>query len=142
MNGLGCGNGKARVVGKVESTITIFIVDDDEAVRDSFKLLLELHGMDVEDYGSTAAFAQAYRSHERECLILDQCLPGTTGLDFLTSAEGAALRLPVILMTGRGDNAIKDRALRIGVRAYLEKPVADHVLLAAIGKAIDGAAAP
>ncbi len=116
----------------------IFIVDDDEAVRDSLKLLLESYGMDVEDYGSTADFAHHYRPGGGGCLILDQHLPGSTGLDFLASREGAVLGLPVILLTGRADAALRARAAQLGVAAFLEKPVADGVLLSTIRQALDG----
>ncbi len=112
--------------------ITIFIVDDDDAVRDSLKMLLESYGMAVEDYDSVQAFARHYRPGPRQCLILDQHLPGMTGLDFLASSQGAALRLPIILVTGRGDGAIRDRAYGQGVHAYLEKPVPDDILLEAV----------
>ena len=114
----------------------IFIVDDDEAVRDSLKLLLESYGMDVEDYGSTAEFAQHYPPGATGCLILDQHLPGSTGLDFLSSREGVALGLPVILLTGRADAALRARAAQLGVAAFLEKPVADGVLLSTIRQAL------
>lgn len=116
----------------------VFIVDDDEAVRDSLKLLLESYGMEVEEFGSTADFARQYRRRPDACLILDQHLPGSTGLDFLSSSEGASLGLPVILLTGRADSALRARAAQLGVRAFLEKPVADDVLLSAIRGALDG----
>ena len=118
---------------------TIFIVDDDEAVRDSLKLLLESYGLVVADFGSTAEFARHYRPGARQCLVLDQHLPGSTGLDFLASPAGAALELPVILVTGRGDKALRARAEALGVVRYLEKPVNDDVLLNAIRAAVDGA---
>jgi two-component system, LuxR family, response regulator FixJ len=117
----------------------VFIVDDDEAVRDSLRLLLEAYGMAVEDYASTAEFARGYRGGGGACLILDQHLPGSTGLDFLSSTDGTKLDLPVILLTGRADPAIRARAVRLGVSAFLEKPVSDDVLLAAIRSALDGA---
>jgi len=116
---------------------TIFIVDDDDAVRDSLKLLLESYGMTVEDFGSAAQFKNRYRSGICECLILDQHLPGVTGLDFLSSLGAPLPHLPVILMTGRGDRAIRDRAARLGVSAYLEKPIADGRLMAAIRHALE-----
>jgi two-component system, LuxR family, response regulator FixJ len=122
------------------SAPTVFIVDDDEAVRDSLKLLLESYGLTVEDFGSTADFLRHYRPGKRQCLILDQHLPGATGLDFLASREGAQLTLPVLLVTGRGDNALRARAVELGVSAYLEKPVVDDKLMSAIRRAVDGAA--
>jgi FixJ family two-component response regulator len=114
----------------------IFIVDDDDAVRDSLRLLLESYGMSVEDFGSAADFERHYRPGVCECLLLDHHLPGMTGLDFLSAVAGASWRLPVILMTGRGDSAIRDRANRLGVSAYLEKPIGDGVLMAAIRSAL------
>jgi FixJ family two-component response regulator len=126
---------KAEERSKVQSP-TIFIVDDDDAVRDSLKLLLESYGMTVEDFGSAAEFKNSYRPGVCECLILDQHLPGITGLDFLSSVGGPLPHLPVILMTGRGDRAIRDRAARLGVSAYLEKPIGDGILMAAIRHAL------
>jgi two-component system response regulator FixJ len=112
----------------------IFLVDDDEAVRDSLKLLLELHGLDVEDYGSTGEFADGYHRPARGCLVLDQHLPVMSGLDFLASPAGRALGIPVILVTGRGDEAIKTRAEQLGVAAYFDKPVAEDRLIATIDR--------
>lgn len=116
--------------------ITVFIVDDDEAVRDSLKLLLESHGCEVEDYGSTREFFQAYRPRETQCLVLDHHLPDETGLDFLESIDGASLRVPVIVVSGGGDQALKERALKAGVFAYFDKPLNNTVLLETIFKAV------
>lgn len=115
---------------------TIFIVDDDEAVRDSLKLLLESYGCTVKDYGSTRAFFRAYKPHENQCLILDHHLPGETGLEFLESIDGASLRLPIILLSGGGDRSLKERALQAGAIAYFDKPIDNTVLLATLFKAI------
>jgi two-component system, LuxR family, response regulator FixJ len=114
----------------------IFIVDDDDAVRDSLRLLLEAHGMTVQDFDSTADFAEAYRPHPRACLILDLHLPVMGGLDFLASRGKEGLELPVIMVTGRGDDASRARALELGARAFLEKPVDDRELLSAIERAL------
>ncbi len=115
----------------------IFIVDDDEAVRDSLKLLLETHGMEVAGYASTEGFAHSYQPHSRQCLILDQHLQGVkTGLDFLGTSNWAAMRFPVILITGRGDSDIKARALDAGVTVYLDKPIDARQLIGAIQRVI------
>jgi FixJ family two-component response regulator len=120
----------------------IFVVDDDEAVRDSIKVLLEAYGMPVETYPSTEAFSNAYRPGARQCLILDQHLQEMkTGLDFLASPEWAAMRLPVILITGRGDAAIKSRAADLGVSDYIDKPIDAGRLITAIERAT-GTASP
>ena len=120
----------------------VFIVDDDEAVRDSLKFVLESHDCNVEDYPSTREFLQHYRPRDRQCLVLDHHLPGETGLDFLESIDGSSLRLPVILVSGGCDRALKERALKAGVVAYFDKPLDNAVLLKTILKAVDGAAKP
>jgi two-component system, LuxR family, response regulator FixJ len=117
-------------------TATIFIVEDDESVRGSLKLLLESYGMRVEDYGSAREFVRNYQVRSGHCLILDQHLPDMTGLDFVASPEGARLDIPVILVTGRGDDLIRAKALQAGVAAYLEKPLDDGVLINTIREAI------
>jgi two-component system, LuxR family, response regulator FixJ len=116
-----------------------FIVDDDDAVRDSLKVLLEVDGLDIEDYDSAEAFARYYTKPRRGCVILDQHLPLMTGLDFLMSKVGRSLGIPVVLLTGRGDRALKDRALAAGAAAYMEKPVAEEVLLDTIRRLVGAA---
>ena len=98
------------------SRLKVFVVDDDEAVRDSIKMLLEVHGIEVEDYKSAAAFARHYRKPSRGCVILDQHLPVLTGVDFLSSPEGRRLGVPVILITGRGDPELEKRRAPPGPR--------------------------
>ncbi len=114
----------------------VFVVDDDAAVRDSISLLLELHGLAVETYGSTEEFAAHYERPSRGCVVLDQHLPATSGLDFLMSAAGRRLGLPVVLITGCGDNELRARATEAGAAAYLEKPVAAGVLLEAVDRLV------
>ena len=118
---------------------TIYIVDDDEAVRDSLKQLLESHGCRVRDYSSTRAFFRDYRRQERQCLVLDHHLPGETGIEFLESDDGANLRVPVILVTGGGDQALKARATKAGALAYFDKPLDDSELVATIFRLLDSA---
>jgi FixJ family two-component response regulator len=115
----------------------VFVVDDDAAVRDSIKILLEVHGFRVEDFASTGAFAKGYRKPSRGCLILDQHLPLTTGLDFLRSPAGKGLGIPVILITAQGDPKIERRARDAGVAEYLQKPIAQNLLLSTVERVLD-----
>ena len=123
---MSCGTGKPTKV---------FLVDDDEAVRDAIKGLLEIHGLEVEEFGSTADFVRGYAKPQRGCLILDQHLPETSGLEFLTSPEGCELGIPVILITGQGDARIKGRAEWAGAE-YLEKPIRRGNLIEAVERVI------
>lgn len=116
--------------------IVIYIVDDDDAVRDSLKLLLEAHGMRVFEFGSTAEFSAGYRQFPQACLILDMHLPVIGGLEFLASERARELNMPVIMISGRGDDVARGRATELGVSAFLEKPVDDRLLLAALKQAL------
>lgn len=100
------------------------------------RVLLESHGQAVEDFGSIEAFVSAYRPHPHPCLILDLHLPLTGGLDFLASRGIVSGDIPVILMTGRGDIATRARAYELGAVAFLEKPIDDSDLMAAINIAL------
>lgn len=114
----------------------IFIVDDDEAVRDLLKFLLESYGCEVEDYGTTRDFLRGFSPREKQCLVLDHHLPGETGLDFLELIDGSSLRVPTIMLSGGGDRSLAERALKAGVVAYFHKPLDNAVLLATIFKAM------
>ena len=117
-------------------TATVFVIDDDVAVRDSLTTLLLAYGLAVEAFDSVASFKNAYRPARPACLILDQHLPVTTGLEFLASAEGRQLCMPVILATAQSDKDIRAQAAEAGVYAFLAKPVDTGALLAAIEGAI------
>jgi two-component system, LuxR family, response regulator FixJ len=116
----------------------IYVVDDDEAVRDSLKILLESYGMTVQDFGSIADFRRGHAAGRKACVILDLHLPGTSGLDYLATRDCAS-PLPVIIITGRGDTAARERARQMGARAFLDKPVSEETLLAHIREAIGAA---
>lgn len=116
----------------------IYVVDDDEAVRDSLKILLESYGMMVEDFGSIAEFRRGHVAGRKACMILDLHLPGTSGLDYLATRDCPS-PLPVIMITARGDPATRERARQMGARAFLDKPVSDEALLANIKEAFGDA---
>jgi len=118
------------------SAVVIYVIDDDDSVRDSLRMLLESHGMHVRDFGSTAEFVARYERSPRACLVLDLHLPVVGGLDFLGSPAGRALDIPVIMITGRGDEAMRARAIEVGAAAYLEKPIEDGALIASIDTAL------
>ena len=118
----------------------IYVVDDDDAVRDSLTLLLESHGFAVAGFASAAEFVATREPCDKGCLILDHHLPGTSGLDFLASPAADGIGVPVILITGGANPVIRNRAAALGVAAFFEKPVTEEPLLDAIAAALGGAA--
>ncbi len=116
------------------NTPTVFIVDDDEAVRFAISMLVETCGWEARAYGSAEEFLEANGgSHEPGCLVLDLNMPGTTGADLL---EETAMWLPVIVITGYSDSMLAERARHAGVRAVLKKPFNDQILLGHIRQAL------
>ncbi len=107
----------------------IFIVDDDPAVRDSMRQLLESIGFTVEAYGSGESFLEQASPLEGACLLLDLKLPGLNGLEVLEALAERPYDTSVILITGYGDETTRARALGAGAVAILQKPVRDELLL-------------
>ena len=105
------------------SVSTVFVVDDNDAVRESVKVFLDLLGFRVEVFGSVPEFVNGHGKLGKCCLILDHEMQPTTGLDFLESGAGRDLGIPVILITGQANRSIEQRARDVGVAAFLEKPL-------------------
>jgi two-component system, LuxR family, response regulator FixJ len=102
----------------------ICIVDDDVAVADSLKALLETFGFGVQSYGSGAEFLADDRIRGAGCLIIDQQMPGMSGLDVVGHLQREGIRLPVILISGRLDASARERAASLGVTNIVDKPFA------------------
>lgn len=114
---------------------TVFVVDDDEAVRDSLTLLLEAEGLATEGFEDAQAFLEAYRPERGGCLVLDVRMPGMNGLELQRELNQAGADLPVIFITGHGDVPMSVKALKAGALDFLEKPFDGKDLLAVIQKA-------
>jgi FixJ family two-component response regulator len=110
----------------------VHIVDDDEAIRDSLKWLLESRGLKVELYPSGEALLVAYNKDFRGCLVLDVRMPGMSGLDLYTQLQARASTLPVIFITGHGDVPMAVSALKKGAADFIEKPFNNHDMLGLI----------
>ena len=108
---------------------TVFIVDDDHAVRDSLRWLVESINLDVETYGSAKSFLDACDPNRPGCLVLDVRMPGMSGLELQDNLIGRGITLPVIVITGYGDVPSAVRAMRQGAVDFLEKPFDDQALL-------------
>jgi two-component system response regulator FixJ len=106
----------------------VALVDDDPAVLDSLKFLLEVLGCQVATYGSAPAFV-AGRGTGPSCLIVDQHMPGMTGLELAQKLRDEGTSVPILLITGSPSPAIVARAAQLGVEAVLEKPPDEDDLL-------------
>ncbi len=106
----------------------VAVVDDDPAVLDSLKFLLETVGYSVVTYASAAAFL-AGGAARPACLILDHHMPQMTGLQLAAKLRGAGTEIPVLLITGSPSPAIIARAAQLGIEKVLEKPPGDDDLL-------------
>jgi two-component system, LuxR family, response regulator FixJ len=116
---------------------TIFIVDDDDAVRDSLELLLESAGFqNVRAYGSSRHFLKAATPQPGDCLLLDVRMPEMDGLELQSELNRRGARLAVIIMTGHGDVPIAVRAMKAGAADFIEKPFSDSLLLDALRRAL------
>jgi len=100
----------------------IFIIDDDDGVRDSLRLLLECEGFEVREFASCRKFLATVRSGDGDCLILDLHMPEMGGIELLEGMRRRGDRLPVILITERLDPKTRERARAAGALAVVEKP--------------------
>jgi FixJ family two-component response regulator len=110
----------------------VHIVDDDEAMRDSLKWLVESRGLKVELYPSAEAFLQAFDKGYCGCLVLDVRMPGMSGLDLFGQLQAQSSTLPVIFITGHGDVPMAVSALKRGAADFIEKPFNDQDMLGLI----------
>lgn len=116
---------------------TIFVVDDDDAVRDSLRALLESAGLTVEAYASGRAFLEGYAPHRRGCLLLDVRLPDMSGLELQRTLAAQGVGLAVIMITGHGDVPMAVNAMKAGAVDFIEKPYQDDTILGCIERARD-----
>lgn len=115
-----------------EAKSIVFVVDDDESVRASLKLLLESSGFHVVTFESAEDFLDSNFRESPCCLILDIHLPGMSGFNLQKHLVKSQTRIPVIFITGHDRYRMEDEAMRLGAVAYLRKPFDEQYLLDAI----------
>ena len=113
----------------------VAVVDDDDAVRDSLRFLLEIAGFSVASYGSAAEFLRDARIDELNCLVVDQHMPDQTGLQLVSRLRDQGVDLPVALITGSPSADLLRLARDLRVTAVMEKPLDDDLLLDFIERA-------
>lgn len=115
---------------------TIFIIDDDDAVRDSIEELVESVGLRAQGYASASAFLQAFQPDAPGCLVVDVRLAEMSGLVLLQKLKELDAGIPVIVITGHGDVPMAVSALKNGAVDFIQKPYRNQLLLDSINNAL------
>ena len=115
---------------------SVYIIDDDAAVRDALGLLLSLNGYRTAFFADAAAFLGAWISDYRGCILMDIRMPGIDGLTLQKLLLEQGCRLPVLIITGHGDVDSARAAFRLQAVDFLEKPLQEEQLIAAIEEAV------
>jgi FixJ family two-component response regulator len=116
----------------------VYIVDDDEAVRDSLRLLLKSEGLVGQSHGSAAEFLDKYDPEQHGCLITDIRMPGMNGLELQDELNQRGAPIPLIFITGHGDVPTAVDALISGALDFIEKPFRDQDLLDRVHQVLTG----
>ncbi len=115
---------------------TVFVVDDDDAVRDSIKELVESVGLQAKGYDSALAFLDSFDPQRAGCLVLDVRMVGMSGLVLQERLNELEARIPVIVLTGHGDIPMAVQSLRSGAVDFIQKPYREQALLDSINAAL------
>ena len=114
----------------------VFVVDDDDALRDSLRVLLGSAGLESEAFGSAEQFLAEYHGAPG-CLLLDVRMPGMSGLQLQAELAARKVRAPVVFMTGHGDVPMAVQAIKEGALDFIEKPYRDEDLLERVRRALE-----
>jgi len=120
-----------------QPTPTVFIIDDDPSARKGLVLLVRSAGWECEAFASAKEFLARPAFHGTGCLVLDVCMPGMTGLQLRDWMAERGISLPIVFLTGHGDVPMGVDAMKKGAVDFLQKPVDDEALLAAIRRAVE-----
>jgi two-component system response regulator FixJ len=119
-----------------DATPTVFVVDDDEPVRDAIALLLETVDLPCETFASAQDFLDAYDGGRSGCLVLDIRMPGMSGLELQEHLRKAGAPIPIVFITGHGDIPMAVEAMKRGAVDFIRKPFRDQELLDRIQEAL------
>jgi two-component system response regulator FixJ len=120
-----------------EGAPIVYVVDDDEAVRDSLALLFESEGLAARAFASAGEFLEQFDSAQPGCIVADVRMPGMSGVELLERLRAEQATVPIILITGHGDVPMAVAALKAGAADFFEKPFDDALLVASVRAALD-----
>lgn len=115
----------------------VHVVDDDAALRDSLRWLLESAGLRVATYASAESFLEAYAAAQGGCLLLDIRMPGMSGLELQDELKRRGYTIPIVFITGHGDVPMAVNAVKKGALEFIEKPYNAQALLEMVDHALD-----
>lgn len=115
---------------------TVFLIDDDPAIRDSLSLLLSLKGVRTQPFANAESFIETYRPDWPGCVLTDLRMPGMTGLELQAVLRERQIEVPVVVLTAHGDVATARAALKNGAFDFLEKPIDDVMLVEVLRNAL------
>ena len=124
-------------VWKGSESATVFVVDDDRAIREAMRDLLRENGYAVEVFADGPAFFEAYRPGREGCLLVDALMPGMSGVELIERLKAEGHELPAIVITGSGAVPMAVQAMKAGAVDFIEKPVGHEELLASVKRALD-----
>ena len=114
----------------------VYVIDDDEAMRDSLRFLLESAGFDVTLFETAAGFLDTLPGLDFGCVVSDVRMPGLDGIELLKRMKAGHSPFPIVIMTGHGDVPLAVEAMKLGAVDFLEKPFEDDRLIGMIETAI------
>jgi FixJ family two-component response regulator len=114
----------------------VYVVDDDDAIRDSLDLLLESMGLAHRVFASAFEFLEAYDPEQHACLVADIRMPGMSGLDLQEKLNEMRAGVPIVFITGHGDVPMAVNAMKAGAADFIQKPFRDQDLLDRINKGL------
>ena len=115
---------------------TVFVIDDQKAVRDALREMLSVFGFSVETYESADSFLAAVSDPEVGCIVADVRMPGTDGIELVRELARRKVRLPVVLISGHADVPMAVAGIKAGAEDFIEKPIDDAQLVAAINRGL------
>ncbi len=117
--------------------LTVFVVDDDEAARDSLKFLMRTEGFTCRSYASAAAFLNQLVPEHHGCIITDVRMPEMDGIALVNRLKAIGSRIPVIVITGHADVPLAVKAMKAGVTDFIEKPFESDTILNAVRQCLE-----
>jgi two-component system response regulator FixJ len=120
----------------MSSKVKVYVIDDDEAMRDSLNFLLDCAGLEVTLFETAQQFLDALPGLDFGCVVSDVRMPGIDGIELLRRMKAAQSKFPILIMTGHGDVPLAVQAMKLGAIDFMEKPFDDDRLTGMIEAAI------